>query len=94
MSAPLRWGCSGLGRGHAEKNTAGDRYFFDWDYTRARRQPRLEICIGQIRFSDSLSVSLPGKFPGCLPSALGWGAPTPHRQFSERLFLPPGAAIV
>jgi len=68
MSAPLRLGCSGLGRGYAEKNTAGDRYFFDWDYTRARPQPRLEICIGQIRFSDSLSVSPPGKVHAvCLP---------------------------
>jgi hypothetical protein len=62
MSAPLRLGCSGLGRATLKKKTLpGTRRFFDSDYTRARPQSRLEICIGQIRFSDSLTVRAPGK---------------------------------
>jgi hypothetical protein len=68
------------------------RHFFDWNYTRAGPQPRLEICIGQIRFSDSMSGSSPGKFQAVLLPYTR--RPYLNRQFSLRLFLPPGAAIV
>jgi hypothetical protein len=91
-SAPLRLGCSGLGRGYAEKKLPGIRDFFDSHYTRGGPQPRLEISIGQIRFSDSLSIRLFGKVPAVFRPYPGRPYLTP--PFSPRLFLPPGAAIV
>jgi len=70
LSTPLRLGCSGLSRSYAEKQTAGDCWFFELDYTQARPISRLEICIGQIRFSDeeagepSSLIVLVRKLPG------------------------------
>ena len=61
MCAPLRLGCTRLGRGYAEKETDGDHHFCDSDYTRANLASRLEICIRQIHFSDSLPVTLLSK---------------------------------
>jgi hypothetical protein len=55
MSTPMRLGCSQPGRGYAEKDNAKDTPLFASDYTRACPMSRLEICICQIRFSDSLS---------------------------------------
>jgi hypothetical protein len=55
MSTPLRLGCSGLARATLKKTLPGTRYFFDSDYTRACPVPRLEICISQICFSDSMT---------------------------------------
>jgi hypothetical protein len=50
-----------------KKTLPGTRHFFDWDYTRARPQPRLEICIEQIRFSDSLPAQLARQVQCSLP---------------------------
>src|ERR1700674_5300938 len=75
---PLR--CVGVAPALADatlkKTLPGTRHFFDSDYTRARRMSRLEICIGQIRFSDSL----PGRPPGqCKAAFLPYTqAATPH----------------
>jgi hypothetical protein len=44
-----------------KKNLKGIHHFCDSDYTRANLAPRLEICIVQIRFSDSLPGTLLGK---------------------------------
>jgi hypothetical protein len=63
MCAPLRLGCTRLGRGYAEKETDGDHHFCDSDYTRADLAPHLEICIRQIHFSDSL-LGRPEGSPG------------------------------
>ena len=75
-----------------KKTLPGTPHFFDSDYTRARPQPRLEICIEQIRFSDSLPISSPGKFSAVFLGYTRRSYLTP--AVSWRLFLPPGVAIV
>lgn len=70
MSTPLRLGCSRVGRDYAEKDTTGTRHFFDSDYTRACAVSRLEICIGQIRFSNLRLGRQAGDYP-----PPHWGAP-------------------
>ncbi len=54
MSTPLRLGCSGLAGATLKKTLPGTRHFFESDYTRAPAMSCLEICMGQICFSDSL----------------------------------------
>jgi hypothetical protein len=74
---PLRcvWVAPGLAGVTMKKTMPGTRHFFASDYTRAGPMSRLEICIGQICFSDSLSCGDP-----LSPRRAGGYSLVPHPQ--------------